>query len=203
MSARQIDIIALMFVHAGHDLRLLPLLGLFCIGYGVFVAYRGASAGKMVAIDVAELESGKIVNAAWLNVRGVPRWDLSLVGDGENPRRIVPVVSEQWAAGKPVAIFLEMFAKDGRLSSTTQPLELQGTVVVGRSMGSEFPKRFLNLGIKECDHAMLIAPGRTPHDNIVEGGYWSAAGVGMVLIYLAIPRRWRGGLFDLNPHRRL
>ena len=114
----------------------------------------------------------------------------------------MPVVSEHWSSQQPVAIFLEMKASDHEPSDARATQEISGTVVIGHTLGSDFRKRLAQMNVRDGENALLISPGRTPRDNIVEGELFMGGGAALLFVYRLIPRRWKPGLFELGPHRR-
>src|SRR5205814_3731664 len=115
------------------DVSALIVVGALLFAFGAYMFYRGISAGPQIALDAGEMETGKATSGRWLKVHGIARWDLQVQISGKSRRRIVPVVSQQWQPGHPVAVFLEMLTNTPEPSHAAVLQDFEGTFVIGRT----------------------------------------------------------------------
>jgi hypothetical protein len=85
---------------------ILPLVGVIVLGIGLFMYWRGATAGPLTAVKVKDLEEGKKPASSHLKVEGVPMWEETISFKKSGKDYYVPLVSPGWKPGV-VAVYVE------------------------------------------------------------------------------------------------
>jgi hypothetical protein len=169
-----------------HRLRMFGLLvGVVGAVGGAFLLAVGLTAGKLTAVSAAALEAGQDPGSRWLQVQGRPRAedDLVMEDPGGGPMEqdhYLPLVSEQWRQGQPVAVYLKASGPrfvevKGRLRGGTYeglawPSGLPGPVRV------EFEKR----GLTPARNYLLLDYGNRPGNMVDIGALFLCLGLGVL-----------------------
>jgi len=168
-------------------------VGLFCIGYGIYLAIRAVGGTTLIEVDAEQLERGNIPAGFYFHVRnGSPRWDLALRGEGSDSHRtFVPVVSNSWTTLRPVAVFLEVLDRDDPLDREVLKGSVTGTRVTGRNLGVHSRRRFAERDIRDASNALILTAGRSPAGVFNEAAVWVGIGSLILILYRFIPKRWK------------
>jgi hypothetical protein len=83
---------------------------------GVFMLISATTARKLTPVSAAQLESGNRPSGRWLEITGWLNFADSLtLKKGFNKEVYVPLVSEQWQPGQPVAVYLRLHDRQEEL----------------------------------------------------------------------------------------
>ena len=170
----------------------------FAAGFGGVQMYRGVRARTLIQVDLSRVEMGESLPGNWISARGRALWDQAAVQPSKKTAAyFVPVVSERWQKGSPVAMFLlyRIPVEDPPPSGTTELDTYEGTIVWSmiQGLGRRARTQFHDAGLQESEDYFLLNRGEKPEGLIRDGVLGlSIGGICLVLIPVVrwIERRW-------------
>ena len=168
----------------------------FAVGFGGVQMYRGLRARTQVEVDLSRIETGESLPGNWITVRGRALWDQAAVQPSKKTAAyFVPVVSEGWQKGSPVAMFLfyRLPLDDPPPHGTTELDTYEGTVVwwMIQGLGSRSRAQFHGAGLQEAGNYFLLNRGEKP-EGLVRDGVLGLS-IGVVCLVLIPVVRWLEG----------
>jgi hypothetical protein len=162
---------------------------------GVY-CFEGLRAGGLIPATAADFEAARPPASTWVEVSGrlLRQADIAL-GESPNPgappwtSHYMPVVSDAWRPGRPVAVFLQV--SDFGLGAVQPGKPVQGLISVSGLPGP-VRARFVEAGLTPAEHYVLVEVGTDPAFErwaglviLAIGGVVILAGLGLWLW------RWR------------
>jgi hypothetical protein len=149
---------------AGFVVMMAMLMGGFGLSVGLYNQVQIWTAGPRTQIDAASLEAGQSPGSNWLVVRGRPlleqrvSWMRKSVVTGYT----IPVVSEKWRPGDPVAVLVFVRGSENpRLPHSGDPAFFEGLMAPGPLPGLTRSSVEQN-GVRLATNAILLQEGDTP-----------------------------------------
>lgn len=117
--------------HQDRQYRIMALaVGSVVLALGGYSLYVGTNAGPRTSLSVAALENGSMPPSRWLALSGTLRKEDQVSWKVKNKVEIyVPLVSENWQPGKPIAVLVR--AKEGEDGSPERLLRSDEGMVEG------------------------------------------------------------------------
>jgi hypothetical protein len=167
----------------------LPWMGIIVTGIGLFIWIRAGTMGPLTQPELGKLESGEKAASSYVEIRGVPMWEETITfskGSGKTDQdHYVPLISETWEPGKPVAAYIEFsdsaIKTQNRADPTTRPF--RGTTTMTGLPGPvrvEFEKSVLRPAAKY----VVIEYGHKPETMLGLGKWMTLIGAGVAIVGL-------------------
>jgi hypothetical protein len=165
-------------------------IGLLCVGLVVVVLgghgyYVGKTAGALSRMNVAELEKDLPPSSGWLELRGNLLHDRAAhwkIEDKNRTEVYVPLVSDAWEPGQPVAVIIlarDKRAEDRLFENDTAPVD---GLVEPLGLPGHVRTTLEDNGVRLVDNPILIEYRANPEVQTLLGTVGLALGGAMMLI---------------------
>jgi hypothetical protein len=149
---------------AGFVVMIAMMMGVFGLSVGLYNQVQIWTAGPRTQVDAANLEAGQSPGSNWLVVHGRPLLEqkVSWMKKREVTGYTIPVVSEQWQPGAPVAMLVQVGGSENpRLPRSGEPGSFEGLITPGPLPGLTRSSVEKN-GVRVAANAILLQEGDTP-----------------------------------------
>jgi hypothetical protein len=157
-------------------------ISMIAIVFGGWQFFSGSRAGQLITTSAAEVESGQPCAGAWVAISGKLLRDARMsLAERSTRTYYIPMVSDAWQPGQPVAVFLAVpdyrfpkLAPSQAQAGMTTLLGLPGPVRAG----------FAKAGLSPSEHYVVVEAGATP--ALKRGFGLTALIVGGILLPIAV-----------------